>query len=124
MRTAFSLVLFVLSTSTASAQSLEGEWRCVGLAIDGKKEKLSAAAKLRLNVGKDTWKETANDQEMQSFKFKVLGVGLIRFDTDGVTLQGRYEIRDGVLRICYGAEPTERIEAAPKTVLSTWRRVD
>lgn len=114
------------------AKAIQGEWRCTSMVIDGEKMKLSVASRIRLTLDDKTYREHALGKELQSFTYRLLPGGLIRFDVPGVYFLGRYELKDGKLKLCFpgrlevGKEPQPPSAFASKpgsrATLSTWER--
>jgi hypothetical protein len=129
MRYAILLALPIVM-SQAPETKLDGEWRCVGLVIDGgKKQPRSAYSKIWLLVDGESWREEANGMEMQAFK--LLPDGVVRMAAKDVSFLGRYEVKDGKFRVCYpgplevGKPPRapEKIESKAGSLVAEWVRV-
>jgi hypothetical protein len=122
MRFAILFALPLLVSQTPETK-LDGEWRCVGLIVDGEKQPRSLYSKIYLTVEGDSWLEEANGKEMQKARFKARN-GVIRFATKDAEWEGRYEVTEGKVRVCWPANVKTGMEPRQGNIVAEWRRVD
>jgi hypothetical protein len=81
-----------------------------------------------------SWREEARGKEMQRFNIQLRADGVIRFEVPGqdVAFLGRYELKNGRLKVCYPGplevgkppQPPAKIEPGPKVTVAEWERAD
>jgi uncharacterized protein (TIGR03067 family) len=97
------LALCLCACTQAPAAALRGEWRFKSLNIDGERQPLSVATKLRLTLTDNEYiEETAAGKELRRMRLTVYPEdGVLQFDTMGTTFLGRYELKGDTLRIAF-----------------------